>query len=215
MKFYTDPSFFFNLWMQSMIQFPSNHNGHRSGKHERYRHQQQKLHHQESIYASNPTSSSQSRLIRQTSEEQYYQQQYRNPQDLIRHRNDFDQIARGTIRSQQQIYSPPNHRQPLQYSNNNHLNHHPDLVQYGSPAESSSNIHNGYKTEQSPRLNVNSPVITRQAPAPPPLLSQFEPANHHAMMKQTIARPAASPPPPPPPPPPSAPAFPVWNPLLL
>jgi len=37
MKFYTDPSFFFNLWMQSMIQFPQNHNGHRSSKHERHR----------------------------------------------------------------------------------------------------------------------------------------------------------------------------------
>jgi hypothetical protein len=37
LKFYTDPSFFFNLWMQSMIQLPANHNGHRSGKHERHR----------------------------------------------------------------------------------------------------------------------------------------------------------------------------------
>jgi hypothetical protein len=37
LKFYTDPSFFFNLWMQSMIQMPANHNGHRSGKHERHR----------------------------------------------------------------------------------------------------------------------------------------------------------------------------------
>lgn len=36
-KFYTDPSFFFNLWMQSMMQFPQSHNGHRSGKHERGR----------------------------------------------------------------------------------------------------------------------------------------------------------------------------------
>jgi hypothetical protein len=41
-KFYTDPQFFFNLWMQSMIQFPSNHHphahAHRSGgKQERYR----------------------------------------------------------------------------------------------------------------------------------------------------------------------------------
>ncbi len=37
MKFYTDPSFFFNLWMQSMIQFPQNHHANRSGKHERFR----------------------------------------------------------------------------------------------------------------------------------------------------------------------------------
>ncbi len=37
MKFYTDPSFFFNLWMQSMIQFPQNHHAHRSSKHERFR----------------------------------------------------------------------------------------------------------------------------------------------------------------------------------
>ena len=37
MKYYTDPSFFFNLWMQSMIQIPQNHHGHRSSKHERHR----------------------------------------------------------------------------------------------------------------------------------------------------------------------------------
>lgn len=37
MKFYTDPSFFFNLWMQSMIQLPSNHHATRSGKHDRHR----------------------------------------------------------------------------------------------------------------------------------------------------------------------------------
>ena len=36
-KFYTDPSFFFNLWMQSMIQLPQNNHHHRSGKHERNR----------------------------------------------------------------------------------------------------------------------------------------------------------------------------------
>jgi WAS family protein 3 len=36
-KFYTDPSFFFNLWMQSMIRFPQNQPSHRSGKHERFR----------------------------------------------------------------------------------------------------------------------------------------------------------------------------------
>ncbi|CAF4026837.1 unnamed protein product, partial [Rotaria sordida] len=66
MKFYTDPSFFFNLWMQSMIHFPQIHNGHRSGKHERGR-SPKDYQQQESIYASNPTSSSQSRLVRQTS----------------------------------------------------------------------------------------------------------------------------------------------------
>jgi len=78
-----------------------------------------------------------------------------------------------------------------------------------STPESSSNAPNGYNTEQSPRLNVHSPAITRQAPIPlpppPPLLSQFEPTNHmiqRSMMKQAIARPSASPPPPPPPPPP-------------
>jgi hypothetical protein len=83
-----------------------------------------------------------------------------------------------------------------------------------STPESTSNPLNGYSTEQSPRLNVHSQFITRQAPIPPPppppLLSQFEPANHmfqHLMMKQNIARPSASPPPPPPPPPPPAPAF--------
>jgi hypothetical protein len=104
-------------------------------------------------------------------------------------------------------------------------------VQYGSPTLSSSsstreqqsmtknfstntpespfNAPYVYNTEQSPRLNVHSPVVTRQAPAPPPppppSLSQFEPTNHvsqHLLMKQTIARPSASPPPPPPPPPP-------------
>jgi hypothetical protein len=37
MKFYTDPSFFFNLWMQSMIQFAPNHPSHRSGKQDRMR----------------------------------------------------------------------------------------------------------------------------------------------------------------------------------
>jgi len=86
-----------------------------------------------------------------------------------------------------------------------------------STPESSSNVLNGYHTEKSPRLNVHSPVITRQAPIPPPpppppLLSQFESTNHmlhYPMMKQIIARPSASPPPPPPPPPPSASALPV------
>ncbi len=87
-----------------------------------------------------------------------------------------------------------------------------------STPESSSNVPNGYHTEKSLRLNVHSPVITRQAPIPspspppPPLLSQFESTNHmlhYPMMKQIIARPSASPPPPPPPPPPSAPALPV------
>jgi hypothetical protein len=104
-------------------------------------------------------------------------------------------------------------------------------VQYGSPTLSTSSStreqqsmsmnfsnagtpkspSNGYNTEQSPRLNLNSPIITRQAPAPPPppppplMLSQFEP--HHNILqyptlKQMIARPSASPPPPPPPPPP-------------
>jgi hypothetical protein len=79
-----------------------------------------------------------------------------------------------------------------------------------STPESSSNVPNGYNIEQSPRLNIHSPVITRQAPAPPPppTLSHFEPSNHisqHPMMKQTVARPSASPPPPPPPPPPPLP----------
>jgi WAS family protein 3 len=220
-KFYTDPSFFFNLWMQSMIQFPQNHHAHRSGKHERYRSSKEsKLHHQESIYASNPTSSSQSRLIQQSSEEQ----QYRSPQDLLRHRADYESVARANNQSQQQVYSPTNHRLLLQYPNNNH-HQHSDLVQYGSPALSSSSScreqqsmtmnfsstgtpkspFNGHNTEPSPRLNIHSPVITRQAPPPPPLLSQFE-SNHHMAhyppMKHTIARPSASPPPPPPPPPP-------------
>ena len=36
-KFYTDPSFFFNLWMQSMISLPNQHPVTRSGKHERVR----------------------------------------------------------------------------------------------------------------------------------------------------------------------------------
>jgi hypothetical protein len=64
---------------------------------------------------------------------------------------------------------------------------------------------NGYTTEQSPRLNIHSPMITRQAPPPPPpLLTQFEPNHnmtHYPPMKQTIARPSSSPPPPPLPPP--------------
>jgi len=65
---------------------------------------------------------------------------------------------------------------------------------------------NGYNTESSPRLNIHSPNVTRQAPPPPPplLLSQFEPSHNmtqYPPMKHTIARPAASPPPPPPPPP--------------
>ncbi len=64
---------------------------------------------------------------------------------------------------------------------------------------------NGHNTEPSPRLNIHSPMITRQAPPPPPpLLSQFE-SNHdmtrYPPMKQTIARPSTSPPPPPLPPP--------------
>ncbi|CAF5040647.1 unnamed protein product, partial [Rotaria sp. Silwood1] len=61
MKFYTDPTFFFNLWMQSMIQFPQNHNSHRSGKHERCR-SPKDYQQQESIYALNPSSSSSSSL---------------------------------------------------------------------------------------------------------------------------------------------------------
>ncbi|UJR08680.1 hypothetical protein I4U23_012938 [Adineta vaga] len=229
MKFYTDPSFFFNLWMQSMIQFPQNQHAHRSGKHERFRSPKgSKLHHQESIYASNPTSSSQARLIQQSSEEQ---QQYRNPQELIRHRGDYDSVARTNIRSQQQqqqqIYSPPNHRPLLQYPNNN-SQQHPDLIQYGSPTLSSASScreqqsmtmnfssagtplspSNGHNAEQSPRLNIHSPTITRQAPLPPPppppLLTQFEPNHvmmHYPPMKQMVARPSASPPPPPPLPP--------------
>jgi len=70
---------------------------------------------------------------------------------------------------------------------------------------------NGHNTEPSPRLNIHSPMITRQAPPPPPpLLSQFEPNHnmtHYPPMKQTIARPSGSPPPPPLPPP--APPLPV------
>ncbi|CAF1407997.1 unnamed protein product [Adineta steineri] len=226
MKFYTDPSFFFNLWMQSMIQSPQHHHhhGHRSGKSERHRspkgYQQQQIHYQESIYATNPISSSQSRLIRQTSEEQ----QYRSPQEFIRHQNGFDQLAHGTVRSQSN------------YSNNNHRHYNSDLVQYGSPTlsssssareqqsitinfststpEASSHAVNGYSTEQSPRLTIHSSAIDRYAPTtpppppPPPLLSQFEPTNHmsqHLIMRQTITRPSASPPPPPLPPPPPPP----------
>ncbi|CAF1118877.1 unnamed protein product [Adineta ricciae] len=236
-KFYTDPSFFFNLWMQSMIQLPQNNHHHRSGKHERNR--SPKGHQQESIYATNPTSSSQARLIRQTSEEQ----QYRSPQELGRHRTEFDQNGRGTIRShihQQQIYSPPNPpRQLMQYSNNNHLNYHPDSAQYGSPTlsnsssireqpsmmmnfntstpESTSHMPNGYNTEPSPRLNAHSSAMNWQnpmPPPPPPLLSQFEPSNHishHSMMRQAITRPSTSPPPPPPPPPIPPPAPPLSN----
>ena len=35
--FYTDPQFFFNLWMQSMIQFPAAQHQYRGGKNERHR----------------------------------------------------------------------------------------------------------------------------------------------------------------------------------
>ncbi|CAF1539060.1 unnamed protein product, partial [Rotaria sordida] len=197
-----------------------------------------KLHHQESIYASNPTSSSQARLIRQSTEDQ----QYRSPQDLIHHRGDYESIARANIRSQQQqhqVYSPTNNRLLLQYPNNNNNNHyqHSDLIQYGTPTFSTSsscreqqsmtmNFNsitttpksplNGYNNiEPSPRLNIHSPIITRQAPPPPPpppLLSQFEPNQNsiqYSTMKHTIARPSATPPPPPPPPPPPAPPLPV------
>ncbi|CAF1350211.1 unnamed protein product [Rotaria magnacalcarata] len=230
MKFYTDPSFFFNLWMQSMIQFPQNQNGHRSGKHERCRspkgYQQEKSLHQESIYASNPTSSSQARLIRQTSEEQ----QYRSPQDLIRQRHDLDQTGRNSnrLQQQQQIYSPPNQRQLLQYPKNNHRS---DSVQYGSPississptreqqlmamnlntttSDSSYNKSNGHHLEESTRFHTHSSMINQRGQ---PVLSEFEPNNHlshQMMMKQAMARPSATPPPPPPPPPPSPPAPPL------
>ncbi|CAF3298989.1 unnamed protein product, partial [Rotaria socialis] len=146
MKFYTDPSFFFNLWMQSMIQFPQNNHGHRSGKHDRHRSPKgSKLHHQESIYASNPTSSSQARLIRQSAEEQ----QYRSPQELMQHRGDYESLARTNIRSQQPVNSSPNHRLLLQYPNNNNnqqQQQHSDLVQYGSPAFSTAS---SYREQQS------------------------------------------------------------------
>ncbi|CAF1495995.1 unnamed protein product [Rotaria sordida] len=92
---------------------------------------------EESIYASNPASSSQSRLIQQSTEEQ----QYRSPQDLIRHRGDYESIARANIRSQQQqqlqVYSPTNQRLLLQYPNPNHYQQS-DLIQYGSPTLSAS-----------------------------------------------------------------------------
>lgn len=161
-------------------------------------------------------------MIQQSSEEQ----QYRSPQDLIRHRGDYESVARVNNHSQQ-IYSPNNHRLLLQYPNSNQYPH-ADLVQYGSPTISSSsssreqqsmtmnfnstgtprsplNGYNHHHAEPSPRLNIHSPVITRQAPPPPPpppLLSQFEP---NPPVRHNIARPAASPPPPPPPPPPAPP----------
>jgi hypothetical protein len=60
---------------------------------------------------------------------------------------------------------------------------------------------NGHNTEPSPRLNIHSPIIIRQAPPPP---AQFEPSHNmtqYPPMNHTIARPTASPPPPPSPPP--------------
>lgn len=64
---------------------------------------------------------------------------------------------------------------------------------------------NGYNIEPSPRLNINSPIVTRQAPPPPPPpLSKFESnyaPNQYPPMKQISSRPSASPPPPPLPPP--------------
>ena len=86
-------------------------------------------------------------------------------------------------------------------------------MNFGSTGTPKSPL-NGHNIEQSPRLNVNSPIVNRQVPPPPPpLLSQFEPSHNmmqYPPMKQTIARPAASPPPPPPPPPlpPTAPPLP-------
>lgn len=147
----------------------------------------------------------------------------------MRHRNQFDSTGRGTIRSQQQIYSPSNHRQLLQYPNNNG-NHRQDSGQYGSPTTSSSSLSNreqplmamnfststpdsspyatnGFNTtEQSSRFNSHSPIFNQQNSG---FMTQFEPNNHvsqHLMMKQAMARPSASPPPPHPPPPPPPPS---------
>ena len=153
----------------------------------------------------------------------------------MRHRGDYESIARVGNRlppqqqQQQQIYSPPNHRPLLQYPNNNNFQQNSDLVQYGSPTLSSVSScreqqsmtmnfssagtplspQNGHNLEQSPRLNVHSPIVTRQAPALPPLpplLTQFEPnypITHYPQVNQMVARPSTSPPPPPPPLPPS------------
>lgn len=76
--------------------------------------------------------------------------------------------------------------------------------------KSPSNGHNNnnFNHESSPRLNLQSPIVTRQAPPlppPPPIMSQFEPnanTTPYSPMKQTMTRPPYSPPPPPPPPPP-------------
>ena len=199
-----------------MIQSPASHQAHRSGKNDRHRspvRKEEKSHYQESIYAANPTSSSQSRLIRQTSEEQY-----RSP------RADYGEIARANSRTQQQIYSPTSHRPLLQYPNNPSHYQQSDLVQYGSPTLSSSSSYreqqsmtmnfssagtplspsNDYNNEPSPRLDLQSPIITRQAPVPPPPPPPLQ-LSHVEMMhngRSTIARPSANPPPPPPPPPP-------------
>ncbi|CAF3713487.1 unnamed protein product [Rotaria socialis] len=64
-----------------------------------------KLHHQESVYVSNATSSSQACSIQQSSEEQ----QYRSSQDFISHCGDYESVAHANILSQQQIYSRANH----------------------------------------------------------------------------------------------------------
>ncbi|CAF4610007.1 unnamed protein product, partial [Rotaria socialis] len=63
------------------------------------------LHHQESVYVSNATSSSQACSIQQSSEEQ----QYRSSQDFISHCGDYESVAHANILSQQQIYSRANH----------------------------------------------------------------------------------------------------------
>ena len=97
-------------------------------------------------------------------------------------------------------------------SNNHHLQS--DLVHYGSPTLPSSSSsraqqsttmnfssagaprsplsgynNNNNNAEPSPRLNIHSPIVTRQAPS---LLCQFE---SNPPVRHNIARPADSPPP--------------------
>ncbi|CAF0764010.1 unnamed protein product [Didymodactylos carnosus] len=141
MKFYTDPSFFFNLWMQSMMQFPPNT---RTQKQERIRspkviNKPPPLN--DTVYISSPT------RLRSQDE----RSSYRSPHELglyMQSNRDFEQIARATVRAQcqqQSIYSSSPSSSSVTPINNRMLS----MMKYSN--QSSPN--ELYDDMRSPKLN--------------------------------------------------------------
>ncbi|CAF0853449.1 unnamed protein product [Didymodactylos carnosus] len=223
MKFYTDPSFFFNLWMQSMMQFPQNT---RPQRQERFRspkaiNKQQQPSLNDTIYISS------SSYLRSPDE----QSSYHSPHELGLHvlpNKDFEQIARATVQAQyqqqqQSIYSasPSNNRMLSIMKHSNQFNPNEFYEDSRSPKlngvyrdrqqqqvimmNGNSNNNSYYSTkspviqavvrQQSPQFDVHqSPYLMDSSMQQPPVM-RAPPAipQQHPVHKQMTAMPFSRP----------------------